>query len=89
MLAHHAQIREANNGKVIEHYKSAIESSDEHLLKEVVCSSTSASNPGWSKRQLMPANTASHLLSLVAKDRFLESNTFLTADASTIVPSWL
>jgi len=38
--------------KVIEHYKSAIESSDEHLLKEVFCSSSPHRHPGWSKRQL-------------------------------------
>ena len=52
--------------KVIEHYKSAIESSDEHLLKGVFAPQVRIDIPGGASDNYV-ANTASHLLSQVAE----------------------
>jgi len=52
--------------KVIEHYKSAIESSDEHLLKEVFAPQVRIEIPGGASDS-HAASTASYLLSQVAK----------------------
>ncbi len=51
--------------KVIEHYKSAIESSDEHLLKEVFAPQVHIEIPGGASDNYA-TNTASRLVSQVA-----------------------
>ena len=52
--------------KLIEHYKSAIESSDEHLLKEVFAPQVRIEIPGGASDSYA-ASTVSYLLSQVVK----------------------
>ena len=65
--------------KVIENYKSAIENSDENLLKEVFAPQVRFDPPSG-ESSLRPADAASHTMSQVAKVVPGIKNT-LTADA--------